>query len=81
VENEPTGRPPRVAANREIVKHAIASNSLLQRILQRIYRLWGLKISDSAQNAQKFLLAEGTKQGLQGISRQSFELIRVTSVL
>jgi hypothetical protein len=51
-----------VVANREIVKHAAASNSLLQRILQRIYRLCSLKISISAQNAQKFLLAQGTEQ-------------------
>jgi hypothetical protein len=31
-------RPLRVLVNRENVKHAAASNSLLQRILQRIYR-------------------------------------------
>jgi hypothetical protein len=60
-------------ANRQIVKHAVASNSLLEGILQRIYRLSGLKTSNSAQNAQKFLLAQGTEQGFQGISRQSFE--------
>jgi hypothetical protein len=30
-------------ANREIVKHAVASNSLLERILQRIFRFPGLK--------------------------------------
>jgi hypothetical protein len=52
--------PLRVVANRENVKHAVASNSLLQRILQRIYRFWGLKISDSAQIGQKILLAQGT---------------------
>jgi hypothetical protein len=32
------GKPLRVVANREIVKDAVASNSLLQGILQRIYR-------------------------------------------
>jgi hypothetical protein len=37
-----------------------------------------LKISNSAQNAQKVLLAQGTQQGFQGISLQSFEQIRVT---
>jgi hypothetical protein len=37
-----------------------------------------LKISNSAQNAQKFLLAQGTEQRFQGIPRQSFEPIRVT---
>jgi hypothetical protein len=31
---------------------------MIQGILQRIYRLSGLKISDPAQNAQKLLLAQ-----------------------
>jgi hypothetical protein len=60
------------------VKHAAASNSLLQGISQRIYRLCGLKIADSARKAQKFLLAQGTEQGFQRISRQSVKQIRVT---
>jgi hypothetical protein len=62
--------PLRALANREIVKHAVASNSLLQRILQRIYRFSALKMSNSAQIGQKTLLAQGTEQGFQGISRQ-----------
>jgi hypothetical protein len=65
-------------ANREIVKHAVASNSLLQGILQRIYRFPDLKISNLAQNEQESLLAQGTEQGLTGISRQSSEQIWVT---
>jgi hypothetical protein len=60
------------------VKHAAAANSLLEGVLQRIYRWRGLKISDSAQIGQKFLLAQGTKQRFQGISRQSFEQIQVS---
>jgi hypothetical protein len=70
--------PPPVVANREIVKVAAASNSLLQRILQRIFRFPGLKTSNSAQIGQEFHFAQGTEQGFPGISRQSFEQIRVT---
>jgi hypothetical protein len=57
------------------VKNAVAANSLLEGILQRIYRSCGPKISNSAQNAQKILLAQGTQQRFQGISRQPFEQI------
>jgi hypothetical protein len=62
VENRHWTRPLRELANGEIVKHTVASNSLLERISQRIYRFSGLKISNSAQIAQKVLLAEGTEQ-------------------
>jgi hypothetical protein len=34
-----TGKVAVVVANREIVRHAVASNSLLEGISQRIYRL------------------------------------------
>jgi hypothetical protein len=60
------------------VKPAAASDSLLQGISQRICHFLGLKTSNSAQNMQKFLLVQGKEQRFQGISRQSFEQIRVT---
>jgi hypothetical protein len=62
----------------KIVKHALTSNSLLQGNLQRIYLFPDRNISNSAQNAQKILIAQGTQQRFQGISRQGFEQIRVT---